>query len=751
MKTKHYISIAILAIVAVFQMNTLQLMSQTFSLSSGTFVNSGRISIKHDLGTFRTNASASFANASGTISFDGTSNSFTDIAGSPTTTDALGSSAAKRIDGWMYYALSTTLTTASTQAVQPRWYTNLGISSTQTKQDFVSGVYVSGTYTPSTTGVANRTYSGTFFYDATSDKQWLTGGESYAAINLQNGAGSGVYPKVVASGVSVAAATFTVEPSQKSNIEIDGTLTINASGSASISAGAGKFIIGANASGSFVATAGSSSTFANDWTYIKDGYFKTNGSTPSTNIYMASSNSFELGNSGSYSLEAGNNTYVYGTFTNSKPALDNLYAAVGSKFDFESSTGTNMYLQSTSASNPYGNVVLGGFNSTFTPTGNVYTAGTMDMAGGNAGTGLTGLVVDMAANSGTFVILDPSKAVTYQGLDEVRGNFRLTQTKSAFVEVTSTYTLNNAASQVVFATGGAPTSSFTMMSKGGTFAAAAQAGFDVKRQVSLSYDGSPTWTIAAGYRQNETGLPLAQGGNAGWDVSYNEAMLRFYEGDNVPKIEKMATGKKYTRANSTATTWGSVKLSGFANTSTDVDSVGDAFFKSGNDLVFRSGPSVFTTIAPGRWSNPATWDEGAEPSTIDQVLIKHTVWAGFKRPIDAMFATAEATPDSLASNITIDNNVANASLMLGQEGSTAIRYGTNSNAIPGLTNNGNVTVGTLAATTPSILTDYTTDLTTSSVKYDGFYILSPKVTFVSRRNFTVNGYVGNNGLIDFGK
>ncbi|MCX6145666.1 MAG: hypothetical protein NTW25_00220, partial [Candidatus Kapabacteria bacterium] len=84
-----------------------------------------------------------------------------------------------------------------------------------------------------------------------------------------------------------------------------------------------------------------------------------------------------------------------------------------------------------------------------------------------------------------------------------------------------------------------------------------------------------------------------------------------------------------------------------------------------------------------------------------------------------------------------------------------IAYGTNSDAVPGLTNNGNVTVGALAtgfATLDQTTNTATAALTSDATKFDGFYLLAGN-SFEARRAFTLKGYlgIGLGSVINVGK
>ena len=97
----------------------------------------------------------------------------------------------------------------------------------------------------------------------------------------------------------------------------------------------------------------------------------------------------------------------------------------------------------------------------------------------------------------------------------------------------------------------------------------------------------------------------------------------------------------------------------------------DPGFLSTNDLILRAGPTIFYSVLSGRWSNPGTWDEGAQPGANDDAVVRHTVHAGYRRSIDAMYDEAELHPTTantgLVRNISILNDPAypDASLLWG--------------------------------------------------------------------------------------
>ncbi len=404
---------------------------------------------------------------------------------------------------------------------------------------------------------------------------------------------------------------------------------------------------------------------------------------------------------------------------------------------------------STSWGKPYGNLYVSN-TSTKVADGNVYIAGGFVASGGDLDMfqGVAG-----STTNNTFTVLDPSKTISYAGMTEVVGKFRYSNSISSITAGT-TYVFNNAGTSASFGTGGTPTNYFEVSARGGINPNNYSSTLDINRKITISYDGSPTWTIQAGYKRSETGLPTAQGGNNNWDPSYTEDMIRMYE-SNSTSFEKMATSRSYTRvtSGSSNTAWGTVSLPGFDNTTGSVDGIGDRFFASGNDLVFRSGPSFFTSVQPGRWSNPVTWDEGVEPGPSDQVLIRHNVWAGFQRPIDN-YAVNEANPSSMAANIIIAENVANAALYIGNSSSFTANWSLNSSGtIAGVTNPGNVTVNAVNVNSlflDSSITRSVLEGSTSS-SYGGFYLLAGS-QFNVVKQININGGMGANyGTLNVGK
>jgi hypothetical protein len=181
---------------------------------------------------------------------------------------------------------------------------------------------------------------------------------------------------------------------------------------------------------------------------------------------------------------------------------------------------------------------------------------------------------------------------------------------------------------------------------------------DVQRKVTVSWSGSNNWTATFRVGYKESDIPYGT-----WASSVSQSNLRFYESPTAGTPEKVSTGYPYNRSAAVGPNLGYIELVGIQGTGTAVPN-GFGYITSGNDLLLRGGPSVFYAIRSGRWSNPNTWDEGAEPSPSDEVVIDgYTVHAGYVRTIDN-YAVDEAYPTQLAAKITIGSSL-NSALLFG--------------------------------------------------------------------------------------
>ncbi|MFC2130089.1 hypothetical protein ACFLSQ_01520 [Bacteroidota bacterium] len=149
----------------------------------------------------------------------------------------------------------------------------------------------------------------------------------------------------------------------------------------------------------------------------------------------------------------------------------------------------------------------------------------------------------------------------------------------------------------------------------------------------------------------------------------------------------------------------------------------------GNEVFLRGGPTWFITVACGRWSNGATWDEGVQPGPNDLTLVRHTVHAGFKRASDnhdvserTHLATFGAyTESKMASYIqvysgTVDAVAYNGALLLGSGVTDAGDI-----ADPSWGVNTDFDITGFAFTSPFVATNNTEDPGVAGAITDGYF------------------------------
>ncbi|MFA7627628.1 MAG: hypothetical protein WCZ17_11350, partial [Candidatus Kapaibacterium sp.] len=241
------------------------------------------------------------------------------------------------------------------------------------------------------------------------------------------------------------------------------------------------------------------------------------------------------------------------------------------------------------------------------------------------------------------------------GTEEVVGKMR-----RMYDADTYSYTFNNANTTVTF-TDAVGTDTYMELDVQPTTAPLTYVNnTDVNRKITLSYNfDSFNANIKAGYKPDE--LPET------YEDGLSESDLKFFEADDQPMSEKLA-GANYGRG-----TTGDLRYLSFEeieNSTGGVDGVVERGFTSGHDLVLRASNQMYS-IASGRWSNPATWDEGREPTSLDNVTIADgtQVHAGGTAPNRDNYETDEVyregvivdgeTPNTgFVKSITIQENAA---------------------------------------------------------------------------------------------
>jgi len=650
---------------------TIVVKSHFINQASGQINNNGTIRFTSNTGEFR-NGNSNLAQIvnNGWFEFRGTDNRFTDLSSNPAGTTALGVACDFRVPGNMRYTAS-----SGTQNVQARYYTNLEMAGASQKA-IPDAVYVSGTYDV-VSGSGDRTYTGTFYYDGTSDQTIFAETAMSGSVNRYNNlaimTGSGAC--AVGSSTKTIADNQTISLLGNFSSAANTTLDLKGQLFANDVTANGPITINDPTPGTTFAELRSSgiASYAANVT-VTAGLFHVAGGTAT----VQSGATLSLANSTNAQLQLDNGTTldIAGVLQNNLPARTNWTFDAGSTLRF-TATAPGQTIPYTVASNPYGNVFTSGGTKQTESGGNVYVAGNLTVESDNI----------TVATGQTWIMTSPTASVTYSGAG---ANSEVVGAMQRALSGTGTYTFNNAQTQVTFTAGTLP-STMTITALPGTSPNNYDNTRDVQRKVTVSWAGSNNWTATfrVGYKASD--IP------ATWSPGVSESNLRFYESPSAGTPEKVATGQPYNRFAAGAGL-GYIELAGIQGTGTPVPN-GFGYIASGNDLLLRGGPSVFYAIAHGRWSNPATWDEGAEPSPTDEVVIDgFTVHAGYVRTIDN-YTGNEAYPTQLAAKITIGSSP-NSALLFGSTSGAktfALNYGT---GIPGELINNRQGAATISSGTP---------------------------------------------------
>jgi hypothetical protein len=599
--------------------------------------------------------------------FEGTDNKFTDLTGNVNGSTALGWACNFRVPGNMRYTAS-----SGTQNVQARYYTNLEMDGPSAKA-IPDAVYVSGTYNV-VDGSGNRTYSGTFYYDGTGDQtifaETATSGSfnRYNNLEIRTGSGAcaaGTSTKTIADDKTISL-MGNFSSATQTTLELKGQLfAVNATAN-------GPITINDPTPGTTLAelrTTGTATYAAN--VTVTAGLFNVAGGTAT----VQSGVTLSLANSTNAQLQLGGGTTldIAGVLQNNLPARTNWTFDATSTIRF-TSTAAGQTIPYTVASNPYGNVYTSGGTKSTEASGDVVMAGNLTVESGDI----------TVASTRVWNMTSASATVTYSGAG---ANSEIVGKMQRVISSTGVpYTFNNAQTQVTFTAGTLPTT-MTLAVFPLTNPNNYDNTKDVQRKVTVSWSGDGwTATFRVGYKESE--IPSG----------VDQSSLRFYESPTSGTPEKVSTGNPYNRSAAAGANLGYIELAGIQGTAAAVPN-GFRYITSGNDLLLRGGPSVFYPIASGRWSNPATWDEGVEPSPSDEVVINgFTVHVGYVRTIDN-YNVNEAYPNQLAARITIGSSP-NSALLFGST-SGAKTFSLNVGAgVPGEIINNRAGTATITSGTP---------------------------------------------------
>lgn len=679
--------------------------------TTGQICNTGTIRLTVTTASFiNSNANLSVVNmATGTIEFTGTTPNF---AGSNALGNAIGTTGT--IPGTVVY----TNTSPSTQTVYAAQYTNLYLNGTGA-QNVTSGSAVAGVFNPLSNS-GTHTYSGTLTFNGTNQEIYPQfGTNSYASLVFTNG------PKTVTNG------------------QVNVLTNVLAQTGANVTITGGGFNLGQNSTFNSIVTVNGGTITTGVTSVFNNSIIVTTGTfnVPTGGVATANQTT-TVGNSGSAVMTLSpNSTFANaGNFTNLFAAGTNLNFDCSSVFIY--SGASTQTIQSTVESNPYGN--LWTRNASKTAGGDVFVCTQLDVAGGN-------LVMNPGSVIGTTDYLMTVKNsttgnVVYSGATqyETIGRIRRYVTGSTG----NTIEMANPGNSIVVTQQGAtPVTSLTMRNypqSSVVFGGLYDNTRDVQR--STTYEFGPTTatfksTVAVGYQAAD--IPGT------WGPNVTQGTLRHQETLN-PLIEKMGTGFAYSRTTTGTATWASISLPGYTSTTGSIAN-GLANFTSGHHILLRGGPSTFISINNGRWSNPGTWDENAEPTPLDSVIIRTNVWAGVTRTTangGDNYSTPEKYPTSLSSGVLIDNVPNSALIFAGLTTPTADSPTQSFNLTPGAT----IVNNSLAGSCPSASYAYLTGtyLATNVGNSLNGLINFEQATFHAS-NLVNNGSVTNGGTIDIGQ
>jgi hypothetical protein len=661
---------------------------------------------------------------------------------------AVGVAPATRILGTTYYEYAT----VADQYVQGVYYEDLTLDDVSTKQ-VLDAVYVSGVYSNATS--AARTYAGTFHYDG-SLSQNLTpeagssgGTNIYAALDLING------PKV-----QVATETVNVGDALTSDaagaLTVNGTMRIGMDATPTASSLIGTLLVDGAGSAFEVQNTNMAFTGAN--------LTLSNGGALNASFTMNGTGNVDLGGAIAVNTTGGsfvvtdNNTgilTVSGALTLDNAAIARMDLGIATQMDVTGSYAntyttdyTNAQYDPTSlvryltaaqviaatgspSANQYGDLTTD--NGVKTTAGNVYVEGDL-IVGESVGLG-GNLTVGAPASTNILYMTTPTSTITYDGGSEVVGALQRT------VEVaTTSYTMNNTETTIDF-TAGSYAGYMEFNVQPATNPNMFDDETDVNRKITLDFDNQGwTGTIRAGYKAAEANLGT-------WLSTTTEATLRYWEA-SVANEQKVATSNPVTRSVVDPVRY--IELAGITAATVQLPNVAnltDDIFAS-NDLLLRGGPTTFITVNHGRWSNPDTWDEGVQPSTTDNAVVRHNVWVGMFR--DDMgeigdrgkineFTNPDATitGQRLATNVEIIDELATgSSIVFGYGIRTALAAG------------GEILATTLA-TLPYLFQTGATLTVTNSTTPTGFTLFND-ATLESYRNGALNTETDYHGLILLG-
>lgn len=560
-----------------------------------------------------------------------------------------------------------------TQTVQGLYYSLLYTSGSSAK-NVADGVFVMGgacpTFLPGYSDLATypyfatggaRNYAGTFTYGG-SDPQNIfpdhtgSGGTNYNILNLDGGG-----TKTILASDNVGT-SLNIDLAAGTNLDILGELY---TGSATSTFGGNVTLNDDDA----LISVGTGNIVFNALATVTSGTIEA--PTGAGDVTVSATGALSLsGNNSVLDFADGTDLIITGSFVNNGNGTNLLFACLSTVT--YNGTQNPQLIVPTLSTNAYGNLVLSGGpkrgDDALNYANDIFLCNNFALSGGN---------LDMYTNSGTLNMQNVAGTATYgggSGNEEVEGLMARTMNAGA-----GSYVFNNRNTSVtLLADADNPTLTTINMRPGqGTQMAQYDNTSDVNRRVTLTHNATNDFSmqVAVGYLFSE--------GPGAWGAPYTQSSIRYYEG-NATDVEKVGTSQVYSRTAAAGADLGQVSLAGILRaTSGTLPNDIDKFF-SGHDLILRAGPTTFYTVNDGRWTNPNTWDEGTQPTAIDNTEIRHMVYVGIDGPfagtpggtdnVDVNNTLAESDhygASAAANTITIASGYPNASLIIGNEDNPA--------------------------------------------------------------------------------
>ncbi len=466
---------------------------------------------------------------------------------------------------------------------------------------------------------------------------------------------------------------------------------------------------------------------------------------------------------------------VTGTFTNAHiPSVNMTYFDNATD---NSSNSTVIYdgiagqsVVSTLVASPYSNLILKTAAKT-APAAGIVLAGNFRLQDAN---------LDMATPGGTLYMTDDLATADYGAVGETIGSeFEVVgKMKRDVGSSTAFLTFNNDSTRLAI-NNPVNVDDFTL-DVTPNYTATGEWDYevdnDIKRRINFDYTVTGTdWAVEMQYGFKLTEAPTGKFD----DVAYLSS-LRMREILADASSEKVSTSEQPDRNNGSndndnfrAITLATIRGTGGAVApQSALAEVAD-----NHGLFLRGGPALFISVRPGRWSNPATWDEGEQPGATDRAAIRHNVHIGFTSNVDGYsidedIVIAQKGPSpytdksTIAAEILINDKFDDtalrsdkATLIVGASSNVGLtELPANSSLAALIPNHGGIIVnqffGTQGTLTQALMDTFKADHTARApinATLNLGLVVVPNSIFTVPKIFDAKGLVNNGGEVNIGE